>query len=214
MASNVSVIGRATRVRGRVTGAVDLEVQGFVEGEIAVGGDVTVDTHGLVGASIRGRRLVVRGAVKGDLHGEEAVLLEEGARVVGDVRAPRVAIAPGALVRGYVETGDGAGAPARAGRPAAAARPAAPAVSGASAARPASPAAHAAHAHAVPAHAVPAPSGHEKGAAAKAPPAHAAADGHAHAAHGANNSVARRPPPPVVPALKKAKGQIAKKKER
>jgi hypothetical protein len=36
------------------------------------------------------------------------------------------------------------------------------------------------------------------------------------AAHGTNNSHAapRRPPPPVVPALKKAKGQIAKKKER
>src|SRR5579871_4900077 len=116
MASNVSVIGRATRVRGRVTGAVDLEVQGFVEGEIAVGGDVTVDAHGLVGASVQGRRLVVRGAVKGDLLGEEAVVLEDGARVVGDVRSPRVAIAPGALVRGYVETGEGNGVAARTSR--------------------------------------------------------------------------------------------------
>ncbi len=105
MAPNVTIIGRVTRVRGRLTGAADLEVQGFVEGEIAVSGDVTIDTTGMVGAGVRGRRLVVRGAVKGDLVGEEAVLLEEGSRVVGDVRAPRVAIAPGALVRGYVETG-------------------------------------------------------------------------------------------------------------
>ena len=36
MASNVTVIGKTTRIRGRVTGAGDLEVQGFVEGEIAV----------------------------------------------------------------------------------------------------------------------------------------------------------------------------------
>src|SRR5208283_3194431 len=93
--SNRSVIGRAARVRGRVTGAVDLEVQGYVEGEISVGGDVTVDTGGMVGASVHGRRLVVRGAVKGDLTADEAILLEDGARVVGDVRAPRVAIAPG-----------------------------------------------------------------------------------------------------------------------
>src|ERR1700722_256033 len=106
MAANVSVIGRTTRIRGRVSGAVDLEVQGFVDGEIAVSGDVTVDAHGLVGASVHARRLVVRGAVKGDLTGEEAVVLEDGARVVGDVRAPRVTIAPGALVRGYVETGE------------------------------------------------------------------------------------------------------------
>ena len=95
MAANVTVIGRTTRVRGRVTGAVDLEVQGFVEGEIAVGGDVTVDSPGIVGAGIRARRLIVRGAVKGDLVGDESILLESGARVVGDLRAPRVAIAQG-----------------------------------------------------------------------------------------------------------------------
>src|ERR1700716_852071 len=102
MAANVSVIGKTTRLRGRVAGAGDLEVHGFVEGDIAVEGDVTIDAHGMVGAGVRGRRLVVRGAVKGDLVGEEAILLEDGARVVGDVRAPRVAIASGALVRGFV----------------------------------------------------------------------------------------------------------------
>jgi cytoskeletal protein CcmA (bactofilin family) len=181
MAANVSVIGRTTRIRGRVTGGVDLEVQGFVDGEIAVGGDVTVDAHGMVGAGVRGRKLIVRGAVKGDLVGEEAILLEEGARVVGDIRAPRVVIGAGALVRGFVDTGEGGGAPARASRPQAAARPAvappkaAPAVK----AQPAPSSAHVAGGNGAPAQAGP-----------------------------------RRPPPPVVPALKKAKGQIAKKKER
>jgi cytoskeletal protein CcmA (bactofilin family) len=196
MAANVSVIGRATRVHGRVTGAADLEVQGFVEGDIAVGGDVTVEAHGMVGAGVRGRRVVVRGAVKGDLVGEEAVLLEDGARVVGDVRAPRVAIAPGALVRGFVQTGEANGAPLRAARPHTPARPApaaaakAPAVSTKAAAPP-------------PPHAVAKPVAKHTGAAA----------GASSIAAGINSSV-RRPPPPVVPALKKAKGQIAKRKER
>ena len=191
MAAQPSVIGRTTRVRGRITGEVDLDVQGFVDGEIAVGGDVTIDAHGMVGGGVRGRRLVVRGAVKGDLHGEEAIALEDGARVVGDVRAPRVAIAPGALVRGFVETGEG-GAPAKASRAQPAARPAA---------APARVAPPAAKAHAAPA---PAPS---KPAEKVAVASHAS---------GGNNAPAgpRRPPPPVVPALKKAKGQIAKKKER
>ena len=55
-------------------------------------------------------------------------MLEEGAKVVGDVRAPRIAIAPGALLRGYVQTanagasaGSGAGRSARATTPRAAA---------------------------------------------------------------------------------------------
>lgn len=100
-----TIIGRDTRVRGRVTGAHDLEVQGHVEGELTIEGDVRIDATGTVAADVRARRIVVRGAVKGNLNADEAITLEEGARVVGDLRAPRVAIAVGGLVRGYVETG-------------------------------------------------------------------------------------------------------------
>jgi cytoskeletal protein CcmA (bactofilin family) len=194
--ASVTVIGRTTRVRGRVTGAVDLEVQGYVEGEIAVGGDVTVDTQGLVGASVRGRNLLVRGAVRGDLVGDESVLLEAGARVVGDVRAPRVAIAPGALVRGYVQTGDADASPPRASRAQPAARPV---VAQPSATRAAQPVQRAPIAAAVPA---PVRAQPVAVAAKPAPKPQAVA-------------APRRPPPPVVPALRSAKGQIAtKKKER
>jgi cytoskeletal protein CcmA (bactofilin family) len=211
MASKVSVIGRSTRVRGRVTGTADVDVQGFVDGEIAVVGDVTVDAHGMVGAGIRGRRLVVRGAVRGDLIAEEAVLLEDGARVVGDVRAPRVAIAAGALVRGFVETGESNETPAHAARPLQAARVAPPAV--AVAPRPAAVIAPR------PAAAVaPRPAPTAATPAVASPTATPTADqpkaGRANAGANSGNSVPRRPPPPIVPALKKVKGQIAKRKER
>jgi cytoskeletal protein CcmA (bactofilin family) len=203
MPSNASIIGKTTRVRGRVTGDVDLDVQGFVDGEIAVGGDVTIDAGGMVGAGVQGRRLVVRGAVKGDLRGEEAILLEDGARVVGDVRAPRVVIAPGALVRGFVDTGESNGAPARtAARPQPAQRPA-PAPVARVAPAPPPPRVEAAPPP-------PAPKSAPKTAPAPV----------AHNAHANNTSAVaaqpapRRPPPPVVPALKKAKGQVLKKKER
>ena len=109
-----TVIGRTTRIRGRITGKVDLEILGHVDGEIAIDGDLTLDAQGLIGANVSARRMVVRGAVRGDLTGDEVVVLEDGARVVGDVRAPRIAIAPGALVRGYVQTGDIEASPARA----------------------------------------------------------------------------------------------------
>jgi hypothetical protein len=121
-------------------------------------------------------------------------LLEDGARVVGDIRAPRVVIAPGALVRGMVDTGQSNGAAARPSRAQPAIRPA-PA----------------------PARVAPAPA---KADAAPVPAPAKSTPKVSHAAHagGGNNAPAgaapRRPPPPVVPALKKAKGQIAKKKER
>ena len=202
MASDVTVIGRGTRIRGRVSGAVDLEVHGHVDGEIAVSGDVTVDAQGLVGANVSGRRLVVRGAVKGDLTGEDAVVLEEGARVLGDVRAPRVSIAVGALVRGYVQTGGVEGAPSRARSSASAARPAARAAASAPKAAPA-PIAKTAPKHA--------PAQVTRAAAPSAPSR--GATPMALAGGSSRVAPAKGPPPPVVPALKKgAKGALNKKK--
>ena len=102
--ATVTVIGQGSKVVGRVTGEGDLEINGHVEGDVEVDGDVTVGESGLVGSNVRARRLVEHGAVKGDLVGIDAVVLEAGARVVGDLRAPRVAIASGALVLGHVAT--------------------------------------------------------------------------------------------------------------
>lgn len=216
--AEVTVIGRSARVSGRVTGTADVEILGHVEGDVAVTGDVTVDTHGTVGANVSGHRVTVRGAIKGDLTGEEAVLLESGAKVVGDVRAPRVAIAPGALVRGYVQTGamNGAAprarqaqaskpaaranaraeAPARAEKAPARPEPAKPAPRSAPqpAARPAQPAARV----------QPRPQAQQAPQApqAKAPPPRAPQA----------KGQAKGPPPPVVPMLHKAKGTLNKKR--
>jgi cytoskeletal protein CcmA (bactofilin family) len=191
-----TVIGRGTQIRGRVSGQVDLEILGHIDGEVAVDGDVTVDAEGLVGANVSGRRLVVRGAVKGDLTGEDAVVLEDGARVVGDVRAPRIAIAPGALVRGYVQTGDAGGPADRGARPAAA-RVAAPAPS--RAVKSPAPVAR------------PAPAA-ARTAAPAATPAPSRAAAMPSALSGAAPAAKHGPPPPVVPALKKGvKGAMKKK---
>lgn len=181
-----TVIGRTTFVRGRVNGTGDLEIAGRVEGDVTVTGEVTVEATGLVSANVSARRIVVRGAVKGDLVADEALLLESGARVVGDLRAPRIGIAAGGLVRGNVQTG-AAGAP----RPRAAA----------SAARAATPAARAAAPAPAPAPSVSAPK-----AAASRPAAKSSGNAHAKAASRPG------PPPPVVPALKKGAKAVHKKR--
>ena len=109
------------------------------------------------------------------------------------MKAPRVTLADGALVRGFVQTGDDGASAAPKSR--------------VSAARPvstvASRAAPAARSVATPpraqTRAVP------KVEVAPPPPVEASS---------ASRAPLRRPPPPVVPALKKMRGQIVKKKER
>lgn len=128
--TDLTVLGHGSFVRGNVRGDGDVEIEGRVEGEIEVAGAVTVGADGIVKASIRASRIVVRGAVLGDLVATESLRLEKGARVVGDLRAPSIGIAEGGLVRGNVETGEASSAPAAraaqkpAQRPAVQARPA------------------------------------------------------------------------------------------
>jgi len=188
----LTVIGRGVRVRGRVTGEADLTIEGHVEGEVAITGTVTVDGDGIVGANINGRVVVVRGAVKGDLVATDAIRLEEGARVVGSIRAPRIAIAKGALVRGHVQTGT---------------HPHAQSSTSSASRSKAQPARAAAPQAAPPPRAVAAPVAVKR----PAPPVMASRTIPAPPPH-AVKIAPKGPPPPTVPALKKgAKGALKKK---
>jgi cytoskeletal protein CcmA (bactofilin family) len=192
--ASLTVIGRGVRVRGRIQGDGELTIDGFVEGEVVLTGDVTIDSEGQVAANVSARVVTVRGAVRGDLVAEEAVRLEDGARVVGDLRAPRVAIARGALVRGHVQTSGSASAPRARAQTAAAPRAVAAPTPKVAApdARPA----------AAPPRAVPTP------AVVASPRPSAAVRPVASTLAGAPN----RPPPPVVPVLKKGSKAALKKK--
>src|SRR5262245_45674596 len=107
-------IGRTTIIRGSVRGDGDLEIQGRVDGNVSVTGELVIGDGALIKSSVSARRVVVRGAIAGDVTAEGSVVLESGARVVGDLGAPQIGIRPGALVRGNVSTGGASPGRARA----------------------------------------------------------------------------------------------------
>ena len=83
-----AVIGRSTRVRGRVSGDGDLRVEGHLEGDINVKGACTVS--GEVDGDIRADggtvHLETGAKVRGDISGE-SVSMDEGAEYVGNLNA-------------------------------------------------------------------------------------------------------------------------------
>jgi cytoskeletal protein CcmA (bactofilin family) len=109
--ANGSVIGPGTVVRGNVRGEGPLHVHGRIEGDVTIAGDVVLGEAAALRGNLTGMRVTVRGRVLGNLKGSEAVLLEAGARVAGDVVAPCIGIAPGALVRGDLRTEEALAAP-------------------------------------------------------------------------------------------------------
>ncbi|WP_438041526.1 bactofilin family protein [Sorangium sp. So ce128] len=225
-----SSIGPTTAIRGNVQGDGDLEILGRVEGSVVMTGDVTIGEGALIQSDVRGRRVVVRGAVAGNISGDEAVILEPGARVVGDLGAPQIGIHAGALVRGNVTTGAPlaaapAPAPARvaAAAPApraAATRPARAPAEQRAPAPPARPAPRAAPAPARPALAArpvvearPAPAPEPRLAAVhddEEADLSASAAGEGDEPEAAES--AGGPPPPVVPALRKGAAKASLRK--
>jgi cytoskeletal protein CcmA (bactofilin family) len=109
-----SIIGPGSVVRGNLRGIGSLEIRGRVEGDVEIDGDLAIGEDGGVSGNVRGAQVLVAGQVAGDLTGTEAVMLERGARVVGDLTAPRIGIAEGAWVRGAVRTEGDPPAPRRA----------------------------------------------------------------------------------------------------
>jgi cytoskeletal protein CcmA (bactofilin family) len=99
-----SVIGRTSVVRGNVRGNGNLEIQGRVEGEVSVTGDLVISESGGVRGNLSGASITVAGQVQGDVRGTESVMIEAGAKVIGDLLAPRIGVAAGALVKGTVRT--------------------------------------------------------------------------------------------------------------
>jgi len=97
------IIGPNIAVRGTVSGEEDLLVEGRVEGGISLAGHLTVAQQGIVEANLEVESVVVMGEVVGDIDASQSVTIEPGARVTGNIRAPRVIIRDGAYFDGSVD---------------------------------------------------------------------------------------------------------------
>lgn len=109
----LTIIGEGIHVNGRITGEEDLRVEGRVEGGISLTETVHVARSGVVVATIEARDVVVDGVVVGNVSATNSVSLEPGAKLVGDISAPRLIIADGAAFRGNVAMTEGGESAAR-----------------------------------------------------------------------------------------------------
>jgi cytoskeletal protein CcmA (bactofilin family) len=97
-------IGKSIVIKGELTGAEDLTIEGEVEGKIELRDNVvTIGANGRIRAQVFAKSIVVLGQVTGNLTAIEKVTIREHGSVEGDIVAPGVAIAEGAYFRGTVD---------------------------------------------------------------------------------------------------------------
>jgi cytoskeletal protein CcmA (bactofilin family) len=99
-------ISGAITVKGNVTSAGDLVIDGRVEGAIEIGNhNLTIGETASVVADLIARDVMIAGTVKGNVLGSGKVELKKSSEVEGDITAPRFAMEEGAVLSGKVDTG-------------------------------------------------------------------------------------------------------------
>ena len=105
----LSVIGQSLVFKGKLSAQEDLLIQGRVEGSIRHNGTtLTIGAHGEVKADIVARKVIIQGAVHGDIRASDAIVLEASARVQGNLFSPRIALKDGAKFQGAIDMEGGA----------------------------------------------------------------------------------------------------------
>lgn len=99
-----SFIGKALSIKGDIGAKEDMQVNGRIEGTIAVKNNrVEIGSSGCVNANVFAKIVIISGEVKGDVYAGEQIIVTKTGRVVGNIHAADITIEDGALLKGSID---------------------------------------------------------------------------------------------------------------
>lgn len=99
-----ATIGKAVKIVGQIHSKEDLYVDGDVEGTVeAPEHKLTIGPNGTVHATVKGREVVVLGAIQGNVEAAERIEIKKEAKLLGDIRTARIVIEDGAYFKGSID---------------------------------------------------------------------------------------------------------------
>lgn len=102
--SVVMNLGASVVIKGELSGSEDLTLCGQMEGSVRLPDHtLTVGPNAELKAEISAKAVIIAGAVIGNVKATERVEIQAAGSVVGDIAAPRLAIADGGGFRGRVD---------------------------------------------------------------------------------------------------------------
>ncbi len=79
---------------------VNLRINGTFEGELDTKGSLTIGENASIKANIKGEAIIVAGTVNGNIEASRSLKLVPPAKVVGNITAPVLSVAEGAIFDG------------------------------------------------------------------------------------------------------------------
>ncbi len=103
-----ATIGRSLVIKGEITGAEALYIDGRIEGKITLSDSrVTIGRNGMVQADINAREVVVMGKVNGNIECSDRVDIRSEGVVNGNVTTVRISVEDGAVLKGGIQVKSG-----------------------------------------------------------------------------------------------------------
>ncbi len=97
-------LGSSIEVKGKISSAEDLQIDGTVEGPISVHGKkLTVGRTAQLNSELAAREIIVYGKVHGNLRASDRVEIKKDGSVIGDITTARIMIEDGAHFKGKIE---------------------------------------------------------------------------------------------------------------
>jgi cytoskeletal protein CcmA (bactofilin family) len=100
-----SILASDLTIEGKIIGSGHVRIAGRFKGDVAVEGNVTLDTGAHLEGQVKAQVVVVGGELIGNIDNAKRVELLEGGVITGDVKAGSLTVAAGSRMRGQVEFG-------------------------------------------------------------------------------------------------------------
>ena len=103
-ARSAARLGSSIEIKGQVTGAEDLQIDGKVHGPISLDGhELTVGPTAQLNSEVHAGHVVVYGKVVGNVHSRGRVDIKKDGSIIGDISSARISIEDGAHFKGRIE---------------------------------------------------------------------------------------------------------------
>ncbi len=98
-----SILSAEVEFHGTIKTSGSIQIEGRVEGEILSQGDVILGKSGVIKGNLNVNSVTVAGTIQGNITAKDRIELKSTARLLGDIKAKRLAVEDGVTFVGKSE---------------------------------------------------------------------------------------------------------------
>jgi cytoskeletal protein CcmA (bactofilin family) len=97
-------LGKNLNINGNINGEDDVQMLGNYNGNVELGGKLEIHESAVVRGIVKAKNILVSGLVEGDLEADEKLMIQNTAKVTGNIKTPVITVHEGAFFEGEVKT--------------------------------------------------------------------------------------------------------------